>query len=132
MSAKERGMSLMDFFREAAKFYSPFPKDLLKDIKTVADSLQLPVQTVIAHILSKRSAFDYAWLHVFGTQPPGFFKEFRFDEDGLVTGERLLKQLTDESIELLKNMKTKLENSQKTGKSEVINKEAMAIFHASL
>jgi len=127
--SKKKGVTPEDFIGEAVEFYNAFPVDFLKDVKIVSDSLGLPIQTVICNILMQRSAFDYGWLQVFKCQPPNFMSWIRYDEDGkLIEGPELLKQLTDEAIANLKELKTKTDRISKNGKAEVISSESMAAF----
>ena len=130
--AKHKGISLSKLMRRGALLYADFPQEFLDALEEPAKKLEMPVHKVMMHMCIKQIAFQYAWLEVFGKAPPGAFKEFRFDEEGLVTGDKLLCQLKDEGIALLKDIKANLEKSKKTGKAVEISKEAMAVFHAQL
>jgi len=103
-AAKDRDKTLTALVKDALELYIGIPPDFLDQINTVAKYVRLPISTVICHMIIKRAAFDAAWLEVFGFRPPGTFKEFRFDENGLITGDMLGNQLKAESIELLKNL----------------------------
>ncbi|HEA68262.1 MAG TPA: hypothetical protein ENI07_15795 [Desulfobacterales bacterium] len=131
--SKKKGVIPEDFIREAVEFYNAFPVDFLKDVKIFADDMALPVQNVIANILMKSSAYSFAWLTVFGNQPPGFLSEFRYDEKGkLITGPELLKQLTTEAVSHLQDLKKKLEGGIEAKTAVVIDKQSMAVFQECL
>ncbi len=122
-----------DYISNAVQFYSGFPSGFLRDVKMISDSLEIPIQTLIVNMLMKSSSYSFAWLQVFGTQPPNFLSEIRYDEKGeIITGPALLKQLTDEAIDHLKEVKVKLETGDETKKAVVISKKSMAVFQECL
>ena len=119
-----------DFVEQAVQFYSGFPNGFLRDVKIISDVWEVSIQHVICAILMQRTAFDFAWLQVFECQPPNFMNCIRYDKDGkLIEGPELLKELTAEAIDSLKELKEKTGRIQKTGQPAVISKEAMSAFH---
>ncbi len=118
-----------DYISNAVQFYSGFPSGFLRDVKMISDSLEISVQDLICRMLMKSSAYSFAWLQVFGKQPPNFLSEIRKDEKGkLIECPELLKQLTSEAINHLQELKTKTDRISSTGRAEVISKEAMSAF----
>ena len=121
------------FTKKALAFYEAFPPGFLKELEAIAGSLELSVQSLIVAMLLKVNAFDYGWLTVFGSQPPNFLSEIRYDEKGkLIEGPELLQQLTQEAIDHLKEVRSKLESSVETKKAVVISKKSMAVFQECL
>ena len=128
--AKMRGVSTNSLIVQALSLYLGLPADLLESFKKHAEDFQLPVETIIAHILAKRFAYDKAWLDVFGQNPPGVFREFRFDDQGLVTGDKLLFELYEDFKKILSDLKEKVEKSEKTRKKVLVYKEELSTLYA--
>jgi len=117
----------------ALEFYNGFDPEFLKEAETIASAVGIPVQTLMVNMLMKSPAFSYAWLTVFGTQNPGFLSEVRFDAKGdVITGPRLLKQLTTDAVNHLQDMKKKLGQGIENKQAVVIDKKSMSIFQECL
>ena len=106
--ARKRGQDLQNLIEESLGLYASIPDDFRIGIQNASAMIQIPVPTFMVHRIIKIISFEYAWLKVFNTAPPGAIIEFRFDKDGLITGDVLSKQLIDEYTETLQSIKTKL------------------------
>ena len=119
--------------QKAVEFYQGFDPEFLKELDTIASAVGIPPQTLMSAMLMKSSAFSYGWLQVFGTQNPGFLSEVRFDAKGdVISGPRLLRELTQEAVDHLQDMKNKLERGIENKQAVVIDKESMAVFQECL
>ena len=118
--AKLRGTSIQAIVDEAVDLRLGVTEGFWDQIVSLAEKLNIPAADVIVNMIIKKLAFEYAWVRVFENAPPGLFREFRFDQEGFVTGERLSETLVDEYIKKLEKLKAKstrvkgeIETSQK-------------------
>ncbi len=114
--AKLRGQSVQSLIDEAVELRLMLTEGFWDEIMAVGEKLKLPPATIVANMIVKQSCFQFAWVKVFGTPPPNVFREFRFDSEGFLTGERLSETLVKEYTEKLENFKSKVIDIQKNDK----------------
>ena len=112
--AKLRGQSVQSLIDEAVELRLQITEGFWDQISQIADKLKIPSASVITNIIIKQSAFQFAWVKVFGTPAPGLFREFRFDAEGFMTGERLSETLVKEYTQKLEKFKNHLVDLQKS------------------
>jgi len=126
--AKANGQSLQDFISESLKLRLGIADEFWNELGELSKVMQLPVATIIANKIIKLVSFDFIWREITGNPPPGALSEFTFDENGLITGEALLKKMNDEHRKLLTDMKAKLEKSIETGEAVHVTTDEMATY----
>jgi hypothetical protein len=109
--AAKAGISLTQLFEEAMDLRLDMPQGFLAEIQKAAEMVHLPAAIIIANKIIKSVSFEYSWAKVFNRPCPSANMEFRFDESGLVTGDLLVEQLTQEFTQELRAAKAKLEDT---------------------
>lgn len=104
-----QNLTLNDFIDQAISLRSAWPLGAYEDIERLANEMHLPIATVVFHKIAKQTAWEYAWLKVFGKSAPSTSMEFRFDGNRLVTGNELLLQLVEEFEKILTKAKAKVQ-----------------------
>lgn len=86
--AEKRDINLPEYVRQALDFFASFDPAFLAIMEKAAEISKLDIPTVIQNLLVFYMAKDQAEYNVNG--PTSTYKSaFRFDETGLVTGEKL-------------------------------------------
>lgn len=114
--AKIRGQSVQSLIDEAVELRLALTEGFWDQILPIADKLKITPAMVVANMVVKQSCFQFAWLKVFKKPHPNFFKEFRFDQEGFMSGERLSEVLVKEYTEKIENLKTKAVEGLKADK----------------
>lgn len=127
-AAADREMSLTALVKAALGLYIDIPADFMAQIERVSETLKLTPATILCHMIIKRAAFDAAWLEVFGAPPPGVYKEFRFDESGLVTGDQLSELLKAEYVKEMKDLSKTALKAADSEEPTKFSKEALSAF----
>lgn len=115
--AKLRGQSVQSLIDESVELRLGLTEGFWDQILLVTDKLKITPSMTVANMVVKQSCFQFAWLKVFGKPHPNFFKEFRFDSDGFMTGERLSEVLVEEYTEKLEKLKANVVEAKKHGKA---------------
>jgi predicted DNA-binding protein len=110
-TAKQSGLTITELLQQALELRIDMPQDFFNQIEKAAAVLRLTPATVIINKLIKSVCFEQAWLDVFGGYPPSTNMEFRFNEKGLVTGDKLAMQLYQEIKANLEEAKAKLDDT---------------------
>ncbi|MBU2623574.1 MAG: hypothetical protein ABIJ52_03390 [Pseudomonadota bacterium] len=112
--ARLRGQSVQSLIEEAVELRLLITEGFWDGILQVAEKLKIPPASVVANMVVRQSCFQFAWVSIFGIAPPGAFKEFRFDSEGFLSGERLSEVLVKEYTEKLEKLKSKMVEVRKT------------------
>lgn len=110
-AANEAGINLTQLLEEAMDLRLNMPEEFLSRIRKVAEEVHLPAAILITNKIIKQITFEFAWLQVFGKPAPSSNLEFRFNGKGLITGDALVEQLTQEFVLELQEAKSKLEDT---------------------
>lgn len=121
--AKDHGISLSELFRKGAYFFGALPPGFMYEIEKYSEEMKIPLTTIVIHAIQKLFAQYKAWLNVFGGPPPGWMREFKWQDGKLITGDDLSKILELEYTELFQMLKDNLVESLETGEACFLDKE---------
>ena len=123
---------LPHYLLAALDFYKGFDVHFLEHIQALADKVQLPLPTVIQHLLQTLIAEQAAVTDVLGVTPKIFKRSFQYDADGLVTGNRLSDLVYEQQKQAAEELLEKLQKCANTGDDVRITRDEAAMIAAIL
>ena len=87
--AKKQDVTVPEYVLEALEFYSSFDVHFLEHIYSLAEKVRLPMPIVIEHLLQAYLGSEAANIEIFKNKTRIFQRAFQYDENGLITGNRL-------------------------------------------
>lgn len=126
----ERDITMSEVVNRSVDFFLGFPPAFLEEIERIAETVKMPIQTVLANLLMVYVAEDKAILDNFGVSKT-YEMAFRFrPEGGLIQGDEVSKTTYEEMDKACKEVLKKLKRTSKTGEASFLSKlEASIIPH---
>ena len=104
-AAKEMGITFTELLRTGAAFYASFDSNFRKKIKTFSRNLGIQEYLILQNLAISWMARKEAHVEVWGPEAAQTLYEFRFTEDGPVTGDDLQETLKREFVREFENEK---------------------------
>ena len=108
--ADRRKQTLSQLIKDGAEIMAGFPDEFLAQFKQMVESTKMDMPTVLVQLLVTYFAQDAALAKVYGISNT-YQRAFQFDQEGLISGDRLSKKVYNEVLKNAKDLKKKLEEN---------------------
>jgi hypothetical protein len=115
--AKKHDQGLSDYIRDSLSSWASFDVHFLEQVNMTAEKMHLPLTLAIQNLLQAYMATESAVLETYGTPPKTFRRAFQFDQDGLITGNKLSEMVFQQAKKDAAAVKERLEESVREKKA---------------
>jgi len=130
--ARAHGMTMTDLFRQGARFIGGMSPGFIETLEEFYGEYNLHPSAILELTFQKIAASYRAWQLVFGSPPPGAWREFKMERGKLVRGDDLSKILEAEYVELYTQLRDKLLDSTEKAEAVEVSREELSEFCAQL